>query len=261
MFPVPGKGGEMKFATFDLELADDLPEDNWKDHRPLDISCAAVGYSEGPDKEVTTIVWQGDPILKPQDGLYIFDQLYRLKTSGYRIVTWNGCGFDFPVLSDLAKENFEKAERYIAHMTLAHIDMMLIVTFTKGFYLSLEAALKGAGIKGKLKELTLSDGSTITDMSGAKAPELWRKGEKEAVVEYLKQDVIQPLELAYIASERSQIKWKSQRGNPMVVGFPKLYSVRECFDLPKPDTSWMTDPPTREQFIDWMPKDIIKELA
>ena len=38
-----------------------------------------------------------------------------------------------------------------------------------------------------------------------------------------------------------------------------MLTVEECFKtIPIADNSWMDDPPTREDFIDWMP-DKIKE--
>ncbi|MBW1778844.1 MAG: hypothetical protein JRG88_11445 [Deltaproteobacteria bacterium] len=61
--------------------------------------------------------------------------------------------------------------------------MTLYVTFTRGHFLGLQAALEGCGCAGKLKEVVLSTGEIITDMSGEKAPEFWKKGEREAVLE------------------------------------------------------------------------------
>ena len=89
-------------------------------------------------------------------------------------------------------------------------------------------------------------------MDGSKAPELWAQGEHEAVLEYLKGDVVQLLKLAEHVQEDGGISWISGRGERQWVGARKLLTVRECFDIPEPDTSWMEDPPTRQQFVDWM---------
>ncbi len=90
-------------------------------------------------------------------------------------------------------------------LALNHIDMMLLVTFAKGWFLGLQKALTGAGLEGKLKAVTLSDGSELTDMQGAKAPQLWADKEYDAVLAYLKEDVLQPLKLAEYIAETGSI--------------------------------------------------------
>ena len=147
-----------------------------------------------------------------------------------------------------------------AQLALDHIDLMLLVTFRKGWRLSLQSALKGAGLEGKLKAVTLSTGEKITDMSGLKAPELWQAGEYKAVMEYLREDVLQPLALARHVEKYKVIKWISGRGRLQSVYVPKLSTVRECFALPKPDTSWMTDPPARADFVEWMPRPLTEGI-
>ncbi len=89
-------------------------------------------------------------------------------------------------------------------------------------------------------------------MEGSQAPILWQQGEQEAVLAYLEQDVRQQLALARQVRERGEIRWTSRSGNPQAVAFDKLLTVRECFKLPEPDTSWMRNPPSREQFTAWM---------
>jgi hypothetical protein len=43
----------------------------------------------------------------------------------------------------------------------------------------------------------------------------------------------------------------SNAGKPQIVTVPKLLTVAECFRIPQPDTSWMTSPPQRRQFVEW----------
>lgn len=169
--------------------------------------------------------------------------------NGYKIVTWNGCGFDFAVLAHESGLVHE-----CAALALDHIDLMLIVTFTKGWYLSLQKALIGAGLKGKRKKVTLNDGTILRDMSGGMAPKLWRDGEYSAVLSYLSDDVTELVALAENIERQKVIRWTSTNGKPMFLSVPDLLTVQKCFRIPKPDTSWMKDAPTREQFIDWMPQ-------
>jgi hypothetical protein len=182
----------MKFAAFDLEIAKDFPENsNWQDFSPLGITCAAVAFSDGTEP----VFWKGIPQLNQMECQKIVWKLHEFVNSGYTLVTWNGCGFDFSVLgeeSGLIKECGELA--------LQHVDLMLIVTFTKGWFLSLQAALLGAGLQGKRKSVVLSNGSTHDDMSGSKAPKLWKDGEYNAVLSYLRDDVVELINLINIIS-------------------------------------------------------------
>jgi hypothetical protein len=235
----------LKLAAFDLEIAAEIPDDvsDWTSYGPLGISCAAVAMSD-----VTPVrFWSGIPQLTKAEATQLVADLSELRTEGYTLVTWNGCGFDFRVL---AQESGLVEE--CGRLAMNHVDLMLLVTFTKGWYLSLQKALEGAGLSGKLKQVALSDGSILDGMDGAQAPRLWASGEHEAVLAYLEQDVAQLLELAHHAAARQEIRWISNAGNPQRVRFPRLLTVDECFNIPEPDTSWMSDPPSREQFVAWM---------
>ena len=233
----------MKFASFDLEIANDLPEDgSWS--KELGITCAAIAYSE---KEMD--YYFGKPQLVEEQAITLVSGLQNAEYLGYKIVTWNGVKFDFRVLADVSGMYEECAQ-----LAMNHLDMMLWVTFQKGYYLGLQAALKGAGLEGKLKEVTLNSGEVITDMDGAKAPEMWRNGEYDAVLAYLELDVVQPLKLVHYLEDHKILEWTSKKGNLQKVGVPKLWNVKECFQLPEPYTGWMSDPPKREDFVAWMPK-------
>lgn len=240
----------MKLASFDIELATPLPEDNRDKINDVEISCAAIALS---DRDEIT-VYAGDPVLSVEQSNELVDDLQRLESEGYGIVTWNGCGFDFQVLANNS-EGLEQCSR----LALSHHDLMLLITFRKGWYLALDKALGGAGLQGKLKKVLLSDGTVLENMDGAMAPELWTKGEQEAVIEYLKQDVCQQLELGKWVAEHKKICWTSNSGNPWSLAVPKLYSVGECFDFPLPDVSWMDNPPKRSDFVSWMPPELRPE--
>ena len=231
-----------KFASFDLEIAEDFsPDGDWNEN--YGITCAAVARTDRPAQ----FWFERAPRMERPLAQRLVKDLQDFEADGYKIVTWNGCAFDFRVLSDVSGMKEECAE-----LAMNHIDMMLWVTFQKGYYLGLDAALKGMGIKGKKKVVTLSHGLEITDMSGAKAPELWAAEEYDAVLDYLLDDVLQPLELVTKIAEGGHLDWRSKRGNYMTVPVPKLYTVKECFSFAVPDTSWMTNPPTRNGFVEWM---------
>ena len=233
----------MKLISFDLEIAKLLPAqvDNLFNHAPLGISCAAVAHDE-------VKFWHGHPQLSREDNQKLVQDLMAYTADGYTFVTWNGCGFDFRVLAQESGMVEECGE-----LALNHVDLMLLVTFKKGWFLGLDKALKGANIAGKVHELTLKNGEMLSEMSGALAPKLWADGETDAVLTYLRGDVEQTLALAENVTETRKIRWTSGRGKPQSVAVPRLLTVRECFDIREPDTSWMSNPPQREDFVEWIP--------
>ncbi len=236
----------MKLASFDLEIEKELPDnfDRWEDFAPLGITCAAVALSNS--KEVT--YWSGIPRLSKEQCIKLVHDLQDIVNEGYSLLAWNGAGFDFHVLAQESGLYEECGE-----LALNHIDMMLLVTFEKGWYLSLQKALTGARLEGKLKSVTLSDNTQLSDMEGAKAPRLWASGEHKAVLAYLKNDVIQPLKLAEDIQRTGSIRWTSNNGKPQSTKVERLRTVLECFEIPEPDVSWMRNPPSREQFVSWIP--------
>ena len=235
----------MKLAAFDLEIAAVVPDtvQEWSKVKGLGISCAAIAFSDIDEVEV----WQRVPRFEKSVSIDLVERLGELSEEGYTLVTWNGCSFDFRVLA----EESGLVQR-CGQLALNHVDLMLIVTFTKGWYLSLQAALQGAGLSGKLTRVRLSTGREIRDMDGSKAPALWAAGEHDAVLAYLKDDVVQLLKLAQLVSRRGRLSWLSRTGNPQEVRLSRLQTVTECFDIPEPDTSWMSNPPRRKQFTDWI---------
>lgn len=242
----------MKFAAFDLEIAKEIPENGkWQSVSPLGITCAAVAFSDNTEP----IIWKGIPHLTQSECQKIVLRLKEIENSGYTIVTWNGCGFDFAVLAEESG-----LLETCGELALNHVDLMLIVTFTKGWFLSFQKALLGAGLKGKRKSVTLSNGAILEQMDGKKAPKMWSDGEYEAVLSYLKDDVLQLINLVEVVRKIEEIRWKSTTNTTIFVKVPKIFTVLECFNIPQPDVTWMKSPPTRKQFIEWIPNTAVKQL-
>jgi len=236
----------MKIAAFDLETAEEVPEDS-RDrimHGGLGITCAAVAFSD-TDQVLTGY---GIPRMPPEKCRGLVRQLERLTSEGYTLMTWNGCGFDFAVLAQESGMRVECGE-----LAMNHVDLMFHVMCEKGWRLSLEKALQGAGLEGKRKSVVLSDGRRIDDLKGAMAPSLWRAGEKKAVLSYLRGDVVQLLKLARSVMQTKSIRWTSNSGRPQSVRVDALLTVRHCLRIPEPDVSWMDAPPSREEFVNWIP--------
>lgn len=269
----------MRLASFDLEIAKELPDrqcpvclsenittheqmamcgkcgktgnihefrSDWKNHRPLGITCAAV-YRHVPahalfiNSPVTAWV---DYQHTPQD---IVNGLMSLVNNGYTIVGFNSLSFDFDVLAEESGMYKECAE-----LALNHIDLMMIVVTLRGHYLGLDKACKGANIQGKLHDVTLTNGQKLTDMSGGKAPGLWKAGEYQAVLDYLADDVRSTLELAEWIQKNKMIRWISERGYEQKIPVPKLYTVKECLELNPVLPAWVTNPVDRRSMMEWI---------
>lgn len=233
-----------RLVGFDLEIARIMPadaQDFWA-YAPLGITCAGLAFGDGRTYEV----YSGMPQMTREACEALVQRLQTLVDEGFTIVTWNGCGFDLRVL---AEESGMVAE--CGRLALGHVDLMMHVTFRKGYYLSLAKALEGARLPGKHKTITLSDGSVVSN-PGANAPALWAAGEHAPILAYLQQDCEQVLALGQDVLKRKRIDWRANSGSPQTVSIPTLASVEECCKLPEPDTSWMSDPPDREDFVGWM---------
>jgi hypothetical protein len=150
-------------------------------------------------------------------------------------VTWNGSGFDFRVL---AKASGLVAE--CAALAWEHVDMMFWLHCQKGYSVGLDRAARAVGT-GKLNGL-----------SGADAPRLWAAGDFDQVLAYVAQDVRMLGAVYEGAVQARALRWTNTRGyESRAEG--ELCSVREAYQLPMPDTSWMRRPPwSREHFVGWM---------
>lgn len=239
----------MKFLSYDIEIYDELPKEGDVDFTQIRPSVAAFCTTVDDAK-----YFYDEPYMSVDTAKKLVKEMMAYVENGYKIFTWNGTSFDFQLLA-VYSGMIEECSR----LALEAYDGMLMVTFQKGYYLGLEKALVGARLDTKLHTVTLNDGTVMEDMSGIKAPELWKKGEFKAVMDYLHDDVVQPLKLVQYLEENPVIRWTSNTGKPMTV-YQKLEPVKNLFNIKVPDTSWMTEPPkSRGDFIKWMTRDVLKE--
>jgi hypothetical protein len=227
----------MKFMAFDLEIHKQLPdgETDWKRHWPLGITCAALAYDGG----VETYSSQDTGPMKADCAEWLVHRLLYAVDRGYTIVTWNGLQFDFHVLADECDSDYFVGE--CRRLAMNHLDLMFLFFCYRGHFLGLDAAAKGAGLPGKPEGI-----------DGAKAPELWQRGEFGTVLSYLRGDATMTLALAQAVEENGGIGWTSRAGKEQFCAIDKLLTVSEANVLPLPDTSWMADPWQRSRFFDWM---------
>ena len=234
------RGESRKYLSFDLEITKQILGDfnQWKEHRPLGISCAGLLF-EG---QTPQLYYSKDldggilPSMIKADLQVLVHTMKEAVQNGWTLVSWNGLGFDFDVLAEESGD-WELCK----DLALNHVDMMFHFFCIKGFPLGLDKAAHGLGLSGKM-----------AGVSGADAPALWAKGEFDTVLAYLAQDVVTTLEVAKQVEKLGSLSWISQRGSRQQAMFPSGWlSVLDANKLPLPDTSWMSRPMFRAGFMQW----------
>jgi hypothetical protein len=231
-----------EYIALDIETAKDVPgpDFNWKRYRPLGITCVATLQSDLLEPMIWFSKEPGEipaPRMSRRDCLSLLDYLCRMAGNGYTVLTWNGLGFDFDVLSEESGD-FERCK----DLALNHVDMMFHVFCDRGFPVALDKAAKALGSPGK-----------PAGISGSLAPQLWAQGRHREVMDYVAQDARITLQVAHACEKTGSFSWITKKGS---VGSMELrrgwLSVKEALRLPEPDTSWMDDPMPRERFTEWM---------
>ena len=243
---------DYKMIGFDLEIADELPEDGDIDWTiPLGVTCAALATEDHSQWAAPDRV--GDEYgarISDIDKLVTWLEHYRQR--GYYIVTWNGMGFDFRVLAQDAKDDDLLYDR-ICNLAWDHIDMAFQMRVEKGYMIGLDTAAKGLGVEGKTE-----------GMSGALAPQMWRQGwqEQAKVLRYVCQDARATVDVYNALVTQRVLHWTTRAGrrtrSPWAPTFVtadgptallsvpyRLPTVREVTQYCEPaDTSWMSFQPT-----------------
>lgn len=222
---------------------------NWKDHFPPQVSCASAGFVSKKGETEATHDFMGTPgeAMTLDEVNDMIDKLIEWHEEGHTIVVWNGLHFDWRVLAELTGRYEELGE-----LALDTVDPMFYIVCMKGHRLGLDKSCQGMNVKGKLHEVTLNDGTILEDMAGWQAPELWQRGEVEAVMAYLREDVLSLSRLMNNIVRLGYIAWITQKGVRRTVPMKNLYTNRQCLQLPEPDTDWMDNPPVRVDYMDWM---------
>ena len=236
----------MKLLSYDIEIYNEIPENG--DLHEVIPSVAAIGTTENDVQ-----FFYDEPYMTKKTSKVLVNKMMDYYKDGYLPWGWNTVSFDFRLLA-----YYSGMIEECSILALEGIDGMLHITFNKGYYLVLDTALIGAKLETKLHHVQLKDGTMLDGMSGMLAPKMWRDGEIQAVMDYLRVDIVQPLKLVFAIEQNKGIKWTSKAGKPMFVG-TKLMPTKDLFKLPEPDTSWMDSPKLRKDFVNWIPKEILKK--
>ncbi len=233
----------MKYLGFDIEVCT-WPEDNEWDHKtPLGVSCIGLMGSSWLRPIIYYAGMPNDPEPRKMntEELRAFciklGELHYIEE--YEIVTWNGLQFDFLVM---ALEDPNNAQTY-AKMAMRHIDPMFFILCSKGWPVGLQTVAKGLRLPGKTEGI-----------SGADAPDLWLRGsdeDRKKVLEYVGQDAKTTVDIVEVANRTTGLYWFSKSGRPQKLQIGRIPTVKECLEIPVPDTSWMDRPLKREDFYAW----------
>jgi len=209
-------------------------------HRPLGITCATATANDMPKP----IIWHGkNESGRPSSQMTIVEaaqvvtDLANLTSRGYTLLTWNGLGFDFDVLAEESGKTKE-----CASLAVNHVDMLFHVLCSLGHLISLQKAAEGMHVIGKK-----------AGFSGAVVPAMWATGRHDEVIDYCVQDTRLTLQLAEECENKGQLSWITQRGGLGRMLLPTGWlTVQDANALPIPDTSWMSDPPSRDRALQWI---------
>jgi len=246
---------------FDIETAKPAPLDRNAQIDEWAIGITCMGISSWNGTEFTTSTFA----TKKEDGSYAekmsiddlksaFDRLSLSRAFGIP-VGFNSLGFDLRVLAAELRDTdyFECIRNFAWH----HIDPFFQMLCSEGF---------GCGMKAFAAGFEFRDGK-MPDMDGMQAVELW-KADRERVMQYVGQDAELTIKIYESIRHTRQYRWVTQKGKhrnrtapikslPALDGsiLTRLLRIRECLTLNVPDTSWMTDPITREQCSSWLEVD------
>lgn len=245
-----------KFLAYDLEIAVEIPEglDDWRKARPLGITCAAAMDHEGGlstwHSAYNAETGRYAPRMTPAEVQQMSMSLHSAHQDGYKIVTWNGLGFDLDVLAEECQDN--EWDVALATLAMDHIDMAFLMVCQMGYMIGLETCAKALRLSGKL-----------VGMSGGLAPVEWKKTreEQEKTLDYVRQDAVTTAEVYQALLAKGQVFWTTKKGRRsrypwipkqiMTDGPPRMMTVQEALALPESDTSWMTNPRERRDYYRW----------
>jgi hypothetical protein len=231
-----------RYLAFDIETAREVPgaDFNWKAHRPLGITCIA-SLTTGSDQPRIWLTRNSDdtpaPRMSQGDVAAFVEHLSAAVDEGFVPLSWNGLAFDFDVVAE-ESALVDECRKLAIH----HVDMMFHVVCEKGFPVALKSAASGLGLPGKL-----------AGVEGIDAPALWAAGQHELVTAYVAQDVRTTLAVAETSEQRRSFAWTTRKGTTSSMPLPRGWlTVDQAMQLPLPDTSWMSDPPSRSDWSGWV---------
>ena len=235
----------MKTIAFDLEIANEFPDEGEPDHSKLGISCAATLTSDGTDMRFHSPAQHRGEMygerMTPNGCQGLLDHLMVATGGGYNLVCWNG-NFDLRVLA--YEVGTESGYKICQSLAREMYDPMFQFYVDNGFPVGLEAVAKA--MLGRTK---------TEGLHGDAAPILWKesKEKQEKVLRYCAGDVALTLALFEEIERKAEIQWitRAEKKRFSVIG--QVQTVGECMTLLVVGTPWWPNNPfSREQFVGWL---------
>lgn len=225
------------------------------------ISCAAVSWKHnGFHAYQTHLMFAGDdqtnepaPVAMTQEqACKLVHHLEAVTNDGYTLVTVNGLT-DFRTLAEESGLHDECVE-----LARAHCDLQFLIAYDHGWLADLRI-LAAHLDQDMLTEVCLRDGTAVP-IDDEIAPDLWRRDEHKAVLDYLRLDAVATLNVARTALQKGRLVWVSSsnvRGSILLPssldGTPwRLPTVAEYMHLPHQEMTLPTIPIDRGAWVSWM---------
>jgi hypothetical protein len=246
----------MKYCAFDLEISDEIKEGEDWTQNPPGISCAAIVSSETINGHLYFNAHDDVNSMSEFMSLKLIGDLEDMSELGYVPLTWNGAGFDFRLLG-MKADCVDRCKK----LALDSVDMFFHIFCLKGYGPGLDTAAHGMGLPGKTEGvhgdlapfMWKGDVEKLKEMGAVDLAEMTKEQLREKTLEYVMQDSVTTLQVAEAVDLRGGLHWTSRSGRPMIVNIPGGWlTVRQALELPEPDTSWMSNPRTREYYAGWL---------
>lgn len=231
------------------------------------FDCETTGLDTDPQALVTCTVtiayppvetshavqyWHSNfaQVMSEEDVVILIDYLYNaLVVHKYKIVSYNGTGFDFYMLSRHITSSHIK-ELYmkkLQDLAISGTDIFLDFACEFGYYTSMQSFANGCNLEGK-------------SGSGKDAIKEWLSRDRDrqqAILEYCKNDVLCLCRIYNYACEHGRLYRQTSSSKKMmwISRNPHIRSAGECmvqYTQKKPKVKWMKHPPDMSDKWRWI---------
>lgn len=250
----------------------------WADYVPLGCTCAATtlgrvgaydlgfGIKTREWTPVAGIVGEEGNRMMAEDVEDMIGYLEQAAAHGYRVITWNGLGFDFRLL---ALEHPSLCSR-LRTLAIGHVDIAFQLQCERGYMIALDKAAEGLGVEGKregmhgdLAPLLWNGEPANMRLSESQKSALtgWTPGSVETrrvIVDYVRQDAEATARVYDALMGGKSCAWITASGGRSRTPWTPLMSqgnlltVSECLLLPEPKGWRGFTPRPRSQFAGWL---------
>jgi hypothetical protein len=230
----------MKLLSFDIEISDIFElgkHEDMEKYAPFHISVGATVIHNGEERVWYSEDEEGRPALnltreRAHDMLEYLDEMQQ---KGFVVCAWNGLGFDLKWLGHQANDM-----ALGARIALKSYDPMFQFFNQAGFPIALGKVAEGMGIpQEKL-------------MDGADAPNQWRAGNHQEVMDYCLGDCHMTNLIVCAIQMAGEVRWVTGKGHVSSKPMSRLKTVEEVIQDPEPDQSWMDNPLPKTKFCEWV---------